>query len=112
MSKRRGHTGNTAGADRHADKVAALRRAVLDSEAVTDRASRGAAANGHDPPAPVAAYLAKVRDASFRITGADVEDLRAAGYGEEEIFELTIAAALGAALRRRDAGLAAFRGDS
>lgn len=112
MGRRRGHGEDGAAVGRHSDKVVALRRAVLDSAAVTDRASRCAAAAGHELPEPVAAYLAKVRDASFRITDADVADLRTAGYGEEAIFELTIAAALGAALRRRDVGLAAFRGDS
>ena len=112
MGKRRGHTGQTAAGGRHADKVAALRRAVLESGAVTDPASRNAAAGGQELPAPAGAYLAKVRDASYRITDADVAGLRAAGYGEEEIFELTVAAALGAALRQRDAGLAALRNES
>lgn len=112
MSKGTGPTQDDAAVRRHAEKVAALRRAILDSDAVTDRASRRAAAAGQDLPAPVGAYLAKVRDASFRITDADVGDLRAAGYGDEEIFELTIAAALGAALRRRDAGLDALQGVS
>lgn len=101
-----------AAVDRHADKVAALRRAVLESDGMTDRASRSAAAAGDDAPAPLGDYLAKVRDASFRITDADVADLRTAGHSEEEIFELTIAAALGEALQRRDAGLAALRGES
>jgi hypothetical protein len=101
-----------AAADRHADRVAALRRAVLDSDAVTDRATRAAAATGGDVPGPLGSYLRNVREASYRITDADVDELRSAGHSEEEIFELTIAAALGAALRSRDAGLRALRGEA
>ena len=109
MSKRKGRPQATIAAGRHSEKVFALRRAVFDSEAVTDRASRRAAAAGDELAAPLGAYLSKVRDASYRISDSDFADLRTAGYGEEELFELTIAAALGAALLRRDAGLAALR---
>ena len=108
MRKRKAHTQDIAAVNRHADKVAALRRAVLESDSVTAPALRRTAAAGGDVPAPLGPYLAKVREASFRISDADVADLRTAGYGEEELFELTIAAALGAALQRRDAGLAAL----
>jgi alkylhydroperoxidase family enzyme len=108
----RRRTQDVAAVDRHADKVAALRRAVLESDGVTAPAVRGAAAAGGDLPAPLVQYLAKVREASFRITDADVAGLKTAGYGEEEIFELTVAAALGAALQRHDAGLAALLDES
>jgi alkylhydroperoxidase family enzyme len=37
---------------------------------------------------------------AYRVVDADVEALRDAGWSEEAIFELTIAAALGAGLRR------------
>jgi hypothetical protein len=48
-------------------------------------------------------------DASYRITDANFTALKAAGYGEDEIFELTVAAALGASLRHLDAGMRAVR---
>jgi alkylhydroperoxidase family enzyme len=100
-----------AAADRHADRVAALRRAVFDSDAVTDRAARAAAATGGELPEALRSYLSKVREASYHITDADFDALRSAGHSDEEIFELTVAAALGAALRSRDAGLRALRGE-
>lgn len=100
-----------AAADRHAERVAALRRAVFDSDAVTDRATRAVAATGGELPDPLGSYLSKVREASYRITDGDVDALHAAGHSDEEIFELTVAAALGAALRSRDAGLRALRGE-
>lgn len=114
MNKRTWHTKATVATDRHRDKVDALRRGVLESDAVTDRARRAAAASGagEDFPTQLGAYLSKVRDASFRVSDVDFANLREAGYGEEEIFELTIAAALGAALLRRGAGLAALRGEA
>ena len=94
--------------------MAALVRAVCDSDAVTEKATRAAAATpGAELPSPeLASYLTRVREASYRIADADVDALRTAGHGEEEIFELTVAAALGAAVVSRDAGLRALRGEA
>ncbi|MBV8079718.1 MAG: hypothetical protein JO186_05005 [Actinobacteria bacterium] len=63
------------------------------------------------PPAPaaMAAYLEKVRTRAYTITDADVEALAAAGCSEDEIFEQTVAVAIGEGLRRLDAGRAAAR---
>lgn len=55
------------------------------------------------PPAALAGYLEKVRRRAYTITDADVEALRAAGLSEDEIFEQTVAAAVGEGLRRLDA---------
>jgi alkylhydroperoxidase family enzyme len=95
--------------ERHADLVAALRRAVFESPAETAPGTRAAAGSGAPVPDPWAAYVAKVRDSSYRITDADVAALTAAGCSEEQIFEITVAAATGAALQRLDAGLRALR---
>jgi alkylhydroperoxidase family enzyme len=54
-------------------------------------------------PAVMAAYLAKVRDRAYTVTDADVEALKAAGCSEDEIFEQTVAVAIGQGLRRLDA---------
>lgn len=97
--------------DRHADRLAALRAAVFGADALTDQTDRAAAADGGELPAELASFLTKVREASYRLTDADVAGLRAAGHPEEALFELTIAAALGAALHRLDAGLDAVRGE-
>lgn len=48
-------------------------------------------------------YLAKVRARAYTVTDADVEALKAAGLSEDEIFEQTVAAAIGEGLRRWDA---------
>jgi AhpD family alkylhydroperoxidase len=56
-------------------------------------------------------YAALVRDASYRITDEDVERLKA-DHSEDEIFEITVAAAIAAALRSYDAGRQALSPDS
>ena len=62
------------------------------------------------PPAPweLEPYLAKVRSAAYTVTDADVERLRTVGLSEDEIFEQTVAAAIGEGLRRLDAALGAI----
>jgi hypothetical protein len=59
------------------------------------------------PPAPevMAPYLAKVRERAFTVTDADVDGLKAAGIPEDEIFEQTVAVAIGQGLRRFDAAM-------
>jgi hypothetical protein len=95
---------------RHADVVTALRTAVFESRGETEPAFRRAAGGGGALPEPWASYAEKVRDRSYQVTDADIAVLKAAGRSEEEIFEVTVAAATGAALRRLDAGLRAVGG--
>ena len=56
-----------------------------------------------------AAYAAAVRRHAYRVTDAQVEALRAAGLSEDDVFELTVAAAVGAGLDRLDAGMRTLR---
>jgi alkylhydroperoxidase family enzyme len=85
-----------------------LGSAVLEGRGTTDTAQRRAAFLGQRLPQPLDQYVTKVRDASYRITDADVERLRSAGFSEDAIFEITIAAAMGAAQRGLQAGLLAL----
>jgi alkylhydroperoxidase family enzyme len=64
-----------------------------------------------DRPAPpeFASYLAKVRRGAYAVTDQDVEELKAAGFSEDEIFEHTVSAAVAAGLERLEAGLGAMR---
>jgi hypothetical protein len=93
--------------DRHAAAVGALRRAVFESPGSTEPAVRAAAGSGGELPEPLGSYAAKVRDQSYRITDKDSAALTAAGLSDDAIFEITIAAAVGTALRRLDAGMRA-----
>jgi AhpD family alkylhydroperoxidase len=96
-----------AGGDRteHGDPVANLRHAVFDAPAVTSPALREAAVAGEGLAESWRSYTSLVRDASYRVTDADVTSLTTAGHSEDEIFEMTVAAAVGAALRSFEAGL-------
>ena len=66
---------------------------------------RTIAAEMPPPPAVMEGYLAKVREHAYKVTDEDVEALKAAGIGEDEIFEQTAAVAMREGLRRRDLGL-------
>ena len=82
-------------ADRHAAGVDALRRAVFESAGSTEPAVRVAAGSGDGLPDPVGSYATVVRDGSYRITDTDLARLTKAGLSDDDIFEVTIAAAGG-----------------
>jgi alkylhydroperoxidase family enzyme len=70
---------------------------------------REAAQPAREAPPELAAYLEKVRLHAHKVTDSDVEELKATGFSEDEIFEHTVSAAVAAGLERLDAGLAALR---
>ena len=71
-------------------------------------ALREAAQPDRPVPPDFAAYVEKVRTRAYTVTDAEVEALKAAGHTEDEIFEQTVSAAVGAGLLRLDAGLEAM----
>ena len=93
---------------RYQELVDRTRTAVLDSSGHTDPALRHAVAFGPGTQVPdvLRSYVDKVALHAYRVTDGDVAALRSAGYSEDQIFEITAATALGAALRRLERGLA------
>lgn len=83
----------------------ALVTAVLETPGATDPATRRLARSGTTDNEVFGAYLDKVRQRAYRIVDSDVDALTAAGLSDDAIFEVTVAAALGAAERRLTAGL-------
>ena len=82
-----------------------LRRAVL------ARAARLAGARSGAPaPSPFASYVDKVAQHAYKVTDGDVGALQQAGSSDDVLFEVTVSAALGAALGRLERGMAALRG--
>ena len=69
---------------------------------------RRAARPERPAPAEFAGFLEKVRLHAYRVTDADVDALKEAGYSEDQIFEHTVSAAVAAGLTRLEAGLAAL----
>jgi alkylhydroperoxidase family enzyme len=70
---------------------------------------RAAARPERAPPPELAPYLEKVRLHAYKVTDADVQGLKDAGFSEDEVFEHTVSAAVAAGLERLDAGLEALR---
>ena len=89
----------------YSGKIARLRSAGLGQPGALSPEERRACAEG-DPPPPLAAYVDKVRRHAYQVTDDDINALREAGCSEEEIFEATVSAALGAGLCRLETGLA------
>lgn len=82
------------------DSDTGLRREVFEFAA---RRSDGASI-----PQPLRSWVDLVANHAYRATDARMDELRQAGYSEGQIFELTIAAAAGAAEMRERRALAAL----
>jgi hypothetical protein len=94
---------------RHAEVLQRVHDAVLGENGSLPSATRSALATGRDIPEQLRPYADKVARHAYRVVDRDLDALRAAGYDDDAIFELTVAVALGAGLHRRDVGLAAIR---
>jgi alkylhydroperoxidase family enzyme len=84
------------------DQFERVRRQVVDGPGQLDRRVRHAAFTGGAVPDSAVAYVEKVRQHAYTVTDADINEMKASGWTEEAIFELTVATALGFALRRLD----------
>ena len=61
-------------------------------------------------PPQLEAYIKKVTLYAYRVTDSDIAELRALGYSDDDLFEITISATLGAGRARLEAGQAALMG--
>lgn len=107
---------------RYAEHIRALSESILNSPGETTfqlrnvvriasaRLSGRVGSEGEVLPQSLENYVRKVALFAYRITDEDIEDMHAAGYSDEAIFELTISAALGAGMTRMNIGLAALKG--
>jgi hypothetical protein len=102
----------SAGGLRHGAEIVRVRDAAVDAPGVADRDARRAAYEAGSLPGPLGPYLEKVSNAAWSVTDEDIAGLQAAGYSEDAILELTVAAAAGAAGRRYDAAVRAMRGEA
>jgi alkylhydroperoxidase family enzyme len=98
--------------DATADRLVRLRDeasrfvdAVLDGSGATSVEARRAAFAGRADDPAVVRYLGVVRKHAYRVTDEEVDRLRKTGLDDDAVFELTVAAALGAAVARLRAGL-------
>src|SRR5882762_6492995 len=64
---------------------------------------------GEDIPPALGAYVDKVALHAYEVTDEDLAALKQAGHSDDVLFEVTVSAALGAALGRLERGLSALR---
>lgn len=91
--------------DPYKDGIEQLREAVLFSSGFLDPSIRMKAAEAGDIAGTLGEYVKKVAYRATEITDDDITLLRQDGYSEDEIFEATVSAALGAGLLRLNFGL-------
>lgn len=89
------------------DTSAGLRQAV-EARAALLSGRPGTGSSQEVSPA-LAAYVEKIALHAYRVTDADIDELREAGYSEDAVFEVTLSAAIGAGLARLERGMAALR---
>src|SRR5829696_7486093 len=86
----------------------AVETAVLEGRGVLDRSVRRAAYDGEATGEAASRWVRKVRERAHTVTDEDLADLRKAGLDDDGVFELTVAASLGAGARRLRLALAAM----
>lgn len=98
--------------DRYRTARERVAEGVLRGKATLPEALRRAAASREAAGSPAATeWVQKIHDHAYQTTDEDVARLKAAGLDEDAIFELTVAAAVGAASLRMDRALRALEAD-
>jgi alkylhydroperoxidase family enzyme len=97
--------------DIYARKFQQLKEAVLSALGALDLALRKAASQQEAIPGVLGPYVKQVSERAYTVTDEDIATLREAGYTEDQIFEATVSAALGAGLVRLNSGITALHPD-
>jgi hypothetical protein len=97
-------------ADRREELWKATRDASLAGSGAVAVGARQAIAGGGAAPPGFEGFVANVREHAYRVTDEELLAMKAAGKADDEIFEVAVSAALGAAEKRLRAALAAIRG--
>jgi hypothetical protein len=95
--------------DRHRSHLEALEAGILQGPGVLPPEARRAAAQNEGTPEMFAAYVDTIHRHAYRVTDRIVAGLAKAGGDDDAVFEISVAAAYGAARERLDAGLQALR---
>lgn len=96
--------------DPYESKFNQLKETVLSGPGALDPIVRKAASQNEELPAPLGPYVGKVFERAYTVADEDITALRETGYTEDQIFEATVSAALGAGLVRLKSGIDALRG--
>jgi alkylhydroperoxidase family enzyme len=88
--------------------VKAIEQRVLRGPGMAPPELRAKAFENNDLPEPLATLVDKAARRSFQLTDGDFAAALAAGFTEDQLFELVICAAVGESSRQYQAGLAAL----
>jgi uncharacterized protein YciW len=95
--------------DRHAETLTRLEVRLRSGPGELSPATRTAAIDADPLPDPLAqGYVETIRRHAYQLTDRRLQELAQAGWTDDQVFELTVATAFGAAKRRLDAGLRAL----
>jgi hypothetical protein len=94
-------------ADIEQARLAILRR-LLEGEGESSRQQRRGAFDDVGLTEPLSKLVHKVALESRRVTDSDISAARAAGFSEDQIFELVICAAIGQANRQYETAMTAL----
>lgn len=86
----------------------ALKDRILNGEGMASPDQRARAFNNAGISPPLDALLGKVATRPAQVTDADFAAAKAAGFSEDQLFELVVCAAVGQSARLYEAGLAAL----
>jgi len=85
-----------------------IARAVDGDGRASKQQRRAAFANEGVAPEAVKTLIDKVAKHAYKVTDDDVAAAKAAGLTEDQVFELVVCAAIGAAKRQHEAAMAAL----
>ncbi len=95
--------------ERHAKALTRLEERLWTGPGELSPQTRAAGIDGDPLPDPLAqSYVETIRLHAYKLTDRRLQELSEAGWTDGQIFELTVAAAFGAAKRRLDARLRAL----
>jgi alkylhydroperoxidase family enzyme len=86
----------------------ALVDGVLKGEGRASAELRARAFSNSDVPPPLDTLMGKVATRPTQVTPADFDAAKTAGFSEDQLFELVVAAAVGQSARQYEAALAAL----
>jgi len=87
---------------------AALVKRLLDGIGDSPVADRRAAFNNSGKEGSTASLVSKIANRAYAITDADITAARAAGFSDDQLFEIAVCTAVGQAMRQQQSALAAL----
>jgi alkylhydroperoxidase family enzyme len=81
---------------------------ILEGEGTASPSERRAAFDNRGLSEPLDTLVDKVARHAYRVTDEDIAAAKESGLSEDQVFEIVVSAALGAATRQHDTALAAL----